>query len=42
MKDYFPDYETECNCGCGENNFSEKTRLRLFPGFNTIVESIEV
>lgn len=29
MKNYFPDYETECNCGCGENNFSEKTRLRL-------------
>ena len=29
MKDYFPDYETECNCGCGTNNFSSSFRSKL-------------
>ena len=24
MKNYFPDYETECNCGCGSNNVDQE------------------
>ena len=29
MKNYFPDYETECNCGCGENNISKDFKSKL-------------
>lgn len=29
MKDYFPDHEIECKCGCGAKNLHPDTRRKL-------------
>lgn len=29
MQNYFPDYETECNCGCGENNLAPDFKAKI-------------